>query len=170
MPFPPPEAITTFPRRINTRDTAQFDGKFACYSLVPISDTSALLDAINKDDDMYNDGWPDAYMMLPPQYDFTGKTLSDIVDYHVQLTSEQSKEQAYEDSIDSIIFVVAIHEDYDRHGLLVVVLHYLNYSDDVYVAAVARCALDAKCKQTEEFTISAVSWCVNIAISNMGMP
>jgi len=167
MSFAPPEAITTFPTRTNTKDIAPFEGKFACYSLVPLPDPAALLDAVNKDDAMYNDGWPDAYMMLPPKYDFTGEYLSDIVDYHVQLTAKQSQEQEYEDSIASTIFVVAIHEDYNKHGVLVVDLQYQSYSDNVYVAAVARCALDAKGQQSDKDVISALAWCVNIEVGNM---
>jgi len=169
MSFPPAEAITTFPLGSILEIAAQFEGKHACYSLVPISDVSALLDAVNKDDAMYNDGWPDAYMTLAPVYDFTGKTLSDIVDYHVKFTAKQSREQMYEDSIDSGIFVVAIHEDYNKHGVLVVNLFYQNYGNEEYVAAVARCPLDAKCQQNEELMMSALAWCVNIGVSNMGM-
>jgi len=167
MSFPSPDAITAFPKRIEPKTASRFEGKFACYSLVPICDIAAFLKAANQDDVLYDGGWPDAYLTLPPKYDFRGRSMADIVDYHVKFTSEQSSVEEYENLIDSTIFVVAIHEDYDKHGVLVVDLTHMSLDTEEHIAAVARCPLDAMCRQNDSL-VSAIAWCVNISISNMG--
>jgi hypothetical protein len=169
MPFPPANAITTFPDRVRYTDDVRVDGKFACYSLVPLKHEATFLKAVNEDRYVYVDGGTTEYIAFAPKWNFTGNTLGDILDYHLELMKIQSDgpKKSYEECFDSSLFIVAIHEDCEKHGVLFVSLTYQFYDDFEHVPIAIRCGIDAMCKKHDEYLASAVCWCVNIEVGNM---
>jgi len=162
MSFPSAAAIKAFPKLINIdMDSTRGMGNFALYSLVPLSDLDNVLRLVNEDQD---DILEDDYVVFAPDYDFSNKTLDDIVAYHQILTKGTYDDK---DRLDYGNLIVAIHDDVVKHGVLVVDIVYEWYDDVEGVPALARCPVAAGC--VDDNDISAVSWCVNLQISNMGM-
>lgn len=163
MPFPRIEAITSLPVLINIEmERTRGMGNFALYTLVPLDDSEAFLTAVARDDNM-PDGMEDS-LGFPPEYDFSGQTLADVVKYHQNLGPNSSRR----DDFDYDHLIVAIHEDYNKHGVLIVSLVNENYSDTGAVPMLARSPLQSNLPEYAD-TITAFSWCVNLQIANMGM-
>lgn len=165
MPFPEAAAITAFPKLvpIDMKSTSG-TGSFAVYTLVPIPDMPSFLAKVNKDDILESQ---EDNVVLPPRYDFSGGTLADIMEYHIALTSSPENIAADLDGIDYGNYLVAIHEDCATHGVLVVDIVYEYYSDIEAVPNLARAPVDHG--NDHENIVSAVAWCVNLSIANMGM-
>lgn len=162
MAFPSSTAITAFPKIVDIdMDSTRGMGNFALYTLVPLSDRSTFLRLINQTED---DDFDDDYVVYPPHYDFSGRTLADIITYHQQLTTGTNDDK---DRLDYGQFIVAIHDDVVKHGVLVVEMLYEFYDDQQAVPALARCPVVEG--SADENEICAVSWCINLQISNMGM-
>ena len=158
--FPPAESITSCPKLVNIEmsKTGELD-PFALYTLVKLGDPKKFRDAVLQDDDM-DDELSDQ-VQFPPTYDFTGKTLKDVVDYHFSLSKDK------EAKFDYTHFIVAIHKNYDKHGVLVVDLLNEYYDDFEAVPGIARAPLQSEREEYED-QISAFAWCVNLQIANMG--
>lgn len=162
MSFPSAAAIKAFPKLINIdMESTRGSGNFVLYSLVPLSDPDAFLRLVNEDQDGILE---DDYVVFAPDYDFSNKTLDDIVSYHQVLTKGTHDDK---DRLDYGDFIVAIHDDVAKHGVLVIDMVYEFYDDVEAVPALARCPVAAGC--VDENDISAVSWCVNLQIGNMSM-
>lgn len=163
MPFPPPEAITAFPKLVPIdMESTRGLGSFALYTLVPISDMPSFLTAVNTDSDLEED-----YVVLPPRHDFSGRTLADIMEYHLAHTRDAKNREDF----DYGNFMVAIHEDVRKHGVLVVTVIYENFSDTEAVPMLARCPVASfeGHEEPEDDLITALSWLCNLQIGNMGM-
>jgi len=176
------EAITSFPKLVDIKpNEPSYQGVevFAVYTLVPLSAPciAELLRDVNEDDIL-----TDQQLFLAPEYDFSDKTLSDVVTYHAGLVSSQrlaaavatgksdppdSSNQAPRPQVmDRTLFVVIVHANYKHHGVLVVNTMYEWYDDQIAVPAIARCPvlLDPE----DENVVNAIGWCVNLQIANMG--
>jgi len=162
MSFPSSTAITAFPKIVDIdMDSTRGMGNFALYTLVPLDDPPAFLDLVNQTEYDITD---DDYVVYPPDYDFSGRTLADIMTYHQQLTTGTNDDR---DRLDYGQFIVAIHDDVVKHGLLVVEMLYEFYDDQQAVPALARAPVVAGVADENE--ICAVSWCINLQIANMGI-
>jgi len=179
--FPAAEAITSFPKLVDiSHDPPPYQGVevFAIYSLVPLSPPciAEFLRDVNEDDIL-----TDQQLFLAPKYDFSTKTLFDIVTYHAALVSSQRAAAAAATGrsdppnpdiapqpqvMDRTLFVVIVHADYKRHGVLLINTMYEWYDDQIAVPAIARCPvlLDPE----DENVVNAIGWCVNLQIANMG--
>lgn len=179
--FPSAEDITSFPKLVDIKHDDPYQGEegFAVYTLVPLSatDVESFLRDTNKDDELTDD-----YLFLAPEYDFSGKTLESIVTYHANLVVSQRRAAATAAAagksspdaenvqqlqvMDRTLFVVIVHSDYKKHGVLLINTIYENYDNEIAVPAVARCPV--LMDPEDENVVNAIGWCVNISIANMG--
>ena len=115
--------------------------KIAVYTLVGLGEdgSDGLVKALENDDGNLRNA-----ASLPPRYDFAGRSLRDVYDYHLQLGREQTHHPT--------LFIVAYVEDYQKNGVLVVEL-----DTDL------KCSVDT-CRRK---TADALLDCVNLEISNM---
>lgn len=169
MSFPPAEALTSIPKIVRSdRNKSSNDlGNFPVYTLVPLSDEDAFLKAVNEDDIMNYQ-----QVFFPPVYDFSGKTLADILNYHLEeLMPAQKREEENggrgKFTIDP--FLVAIHDDYMQYGVLLINMFYEYYDDTQAAPAICRAPVQVPGEDHNQDIISAVSWCANLAIANMDM-
>lgn len=168
MSFPPASSLISMPGTlsINTNEQTNDLGNFAVYTLVPLPDKKAFLQALNEDDILDED-----QAFFAPTYNFSGKTLADICDYHFnELMPKQRREEAEggRGRFASGPFLVAVHEDILQHGVLLVDPTYQCFGGNECAPAVARCPV-AQEGQDPNLEISAISWAVNLQIANMDM-
>ena len=158
MSFPSEEAIKAFPKLVSPNMGLTMDmEKFALYTLVPLSDPATFLRLVNENDVLED------YVVFAPDHDFSDRTLADVVAYHRELTQGTHNDK----SIDNANFIVAVHDDVVKHGVLVIDMVYEFYDNITAVPALARCPVYAGAG--DENDIDAVSWCVNLQIGNMSM-
>ncbi|TKA82357.1 hypothetical protein B0A49_00098 [Cryomyces minteri] len=110
------------------RDKNWDDASFAMYTLIDISndELQEICDIPDKQW-MENQGGEGSHLVrVAPQHNFAGKTLKDILDYHVQLdrTDSPDGEEKYELDWYPTAFVVLTSQDWKSDGLLFV------YADD----------------------------------------
>lgn len=144
-------------------DSTRGMGNFALYTLVPLSNPTEFLRLVNENED-YMPEVDNDYVVFPPVYDFSGRTLADIMTYHLQLTTGTHEDR---DRLDYGNFIVAVHDDVVKHGVLVVDVVYEFYDNVEVVSMLARCPVVRGASDANE--ICAVSWCINLQIANMGM-
>jgi hypothetical protein len=85
---------------------------------------------------------------LAPQPDFSGRSLRDVYNCFIHLRDQ-------DDTIHPLYFIVADQENFDRNGVLVVLLNSGQHEDDII--GVGRCS-----------NVEADSWGANIEIGNQG--
>ncbi|MCJ1328355.1 hypothetical protein MMC10_005032 [Thelotrema lepadinum] len=86
--------------------------KFAVYTLVDLG--SDGIDGLVKTLEDGNTDLEDT-QSLPSKYDFRGKSLKDVYDYHLQLGREER--------LNPTLFIVAQYENYKANGVLLVNLN-----------------------------------------------
>ena len=88
---------------------------FALYTLTPLSSEqlNRLREVCHREADEVDDDLENC-ISIPPRSDFSGETLKDIVDYHVDI--------AEEGVFDATRFLVCAGEDWEERGVLTVTL------------------------------------------------
>lgn len=130
----------------------------AVYTLVPLEQPQEFFEAVRLDKDM-NEDPNEAPVALAPKYDFSNSTFAELFDYHLDLTSKDA-------TFDYSNFIVAVHEDYAKHGVFVVCLLNEYYDDITAVPTLARATLSCHTPPPDE-NITAVAWCINFQVANM---
>ena len=123
------------------QDESHNSDQFAVYTLVNLQHDgfNHFLKVLENDDDLLKGN-----CRLPPQYDFSGRPLKDVYNYHLQLRSQRKYHPT--------LFLVAPHLDYKANGVLLV-----NLNTDLH------CTVDTcRLRVTE-----ALSAAVNLRIGNM---
>jgi hypothetical protein len=126
---------------------------FAAYSLTSLDEDGRerLLNDLNTGD------WATNQCILATQPDFSGRTLRDIYDHHIEASKEDNEMHPY-------LFIVADQVDWDTEGVLLVYVHAdralgrPNEPNDDYenTVGVLRCGVEM-----------ADCICCNLEISNM---
>lgn len=174
MPFPPPKALTALAKLIELKPSPSSNsgsGNFALYTLVPVEDASSFCAAANRDEILGDS----SMVALAPQYDFTGRTLLDIWDYHRSLTDSPSDSDGGTSQFDGDYFIVGIHENYYEHGVLIVAYEPYQDSDNCEegVPFVGRCLAEKEDQDygdgDYEYGLTAVSTLANLQIGNVSM-
>ncbi|KAI4758702.1 hypothetical protein E4T52_09153 [Aureobasidium sp. EXF-3400] len=111
---------------------------FSAYSLIPLDHDGQqrLLNDLNDGD------WTTKQCVLATQPDFSGRTLRDIYDHHIEASREDNEMHPH-------LFIVADQDDWDTNGVLLVyvcagrVLTRWDDDDyeDEYTVGVLRCAV-----------------------------
>ncbi|KAG9740333.1 hypothetical protein KCU73_g9238, partial [Aureobasidium melanogenum] len=145
LPFYPPEGDTGHD---------SLHSSFAAYFLVPLDheEQQRYLDDLNTGD------WTTSNCILATQPHFSGHTLRDVYDHHIQASKEDDNE------MHPHFFIVADQKDWDTKGVLCVYLHAgrsLNATDDEdygneSTVGVLRCGVEM-----------ADCICCNLEIANM---
>lgn len=115
--------------------------KIAIYTIVDLSDNgiNALIEVLQNNDTTLED-----VACPPPKHNFSGASLRNVYDYHLTLENEWS--------LHPTLLVVAHHEDYTTHGVLLV-----NLDTDM------QCGVDfCRVKASE-----AILLAVNLMIANI---
>ncbi|KAI5271998.1 hypothetical protein E4T47_04709 [Aureobasidium subglaciale] len=131
---------------------------YAAYSLVPLDDDGRqeLLNDLNTGEMTTNN------TRVAPQFDFAGRTLRDVYDYHLQAREEH-------DNIHPHFFIVADQEDWRTEGVLVVCLYVDRSTGEVgdresledvfeWVVGVMRCGVDMADCIGANLGIANVDW------------
>lgn len=126
---------------------------FAAYFLVPMDDEEQQ----NFLNELNNGDWTTGHCILATQPDFSGRTLRDIYDHHIE--ASKGDNEMHPD-----FFIVADQQDWDNEGVLCVYLHAgrsLNANDDEdfedeSTVGVLRCGVEM-----------ADCICCNLEIANM---
>lgn len=115
--------------------------KLAVYTLVDLgeADINSLLKALENKNKTVRGAY-----CLPSKYNFTGASLKDVYDYHLQLGTDKGYHPT--------LFIVAQHEDYEKNGVLLV-----NLDTDM------KCSVDT-CRMKVSKALSAG---MNLMIGNM---
>ncbi|KAI4722796.1 hypothetical protein E4T48_00863 [Aureobasidium sp. EXF-10727] len=147
LPLYPPD-----PTGGNAHDSQH--SSWAAYSLVPLKegDQERLLDDLNTGD------WSAGQCILATQPDFSGRTLRDIYDHHIEASKEDNEMHPH-------FIIVADQDDWDTNGVLLVYLYASRVLtppddddyDDEFVVGVLRCGVEM-----------ADTICCNLEIANMG--
>ena len=111
---------------------------FAAYSLVPLDEDGQqrLLNDLNTGD------WTTKQCILATQPDFSGRTLRDVYDHHIEASKEDNEMHPH-------LFIVADQDGWDTKGVLLVDLHVDRavgrddvYDDFEFTVGVLRCGVE----------------------------
>ncbi|KAG9695598.1 hypothetical protein KCU95_g6428, partial [Aureobasidium melanogenum] len=148
LPFYPPEGYDS---------TDQLHSKFAAYTLIPLDHDGQqrFLEDLNTGD------MTTSNCVLAPQPDFSGRTLREIYDYHIEEAIKDDNE------MHSHFIIVADQEDWKLKGVLVVYLYagrqLTKHDDEVFeweaTVGVLRCGIDMADCVCCNLEIDNVDWC-----------